>query len=199
MRALDATGSEIAVHGSIYTPGDSPNLTIETGIIREILNQPFDSQIPVGSRFHYLKWEPLITPTVLECIPHIYDATLGFAEHFGFRNSYCQPFYPFNFMWGKAVDFLEIPLNVMDATLHHPNYLQLASTEILPALAPVFAEIKRFGGVASVLWHNENFDPNNTQNGPQQFHEIMRHLQQQGAAFRTGREIWEEFTAAPNS
>jgi hypothetical protein len=73
--------------------------------------------------------------------------------------------------------------------------LQLAPAEILPALAPVFAEIKRFGGVVSVLWHNENFDPNNTQNGPQQFHEIMHHLQQQGAAFRTGREIWQEFTA----
>jgi hypothetical protein len=25
----------------------------------------------------------------------------------------------------------------------------------------------------------------------------MAHLQAQGAAFRTGREIWEEFTAEP--
>jgi hypothetical protein len=27
----------------------------------------------------------------------------------------------------------------------------------------------------------------------------MAHLQQQGAAFLTGHEIWEEFTAEPNS
>ncbi|MEJ7665850.1 MAG: hypothetical protein WKG07_43215 [Hymenobacter sp.] len=38
-------------------------------------------------------------------------------------------------------------------------------------LQPFFAEIKKFGGVATILWHNENFDPTNTRNGPQQFHE----------------------------
>jgi hypothetical protein len=194
IKILDDAGSEIAVHGSTNTPGDSINLLIETHIIREILNQPFDSQIPIGNRFHYLKWEPSITPLVLECVPFDYDTTLAFAEHFGFRHSYCQPFYPFNFERIQAADFLEIPLNVMDATLHHPNYLQLVPDDILPALQPMFAEIKRFGGVASVLWHNQNFDPANILNGPRQFHEIMAHLQTEGAAFRTGRNIWQEFT-----
>jgi hypothetical protein len=85
----------------------------------------------------------------------------------------------------------------MDATLHHPNYLQLAPDQVMPALQPLFAEVKRFGGVASVLWHNENFDPANTANGPRQFHEIMAHLQREGATFRTGREIWQEFSAQP--
>jgi hypothetical protein len=46
-----------------------------------------------------------------------------------------------------------------------------------------------------MLWHNENFDPANTRNGPQQFHEIMRHLQLQQVAFLTGREIWQEYAA----
>jgi peptidoglycan/xylan/chitin deacetylase (PgdA/CDA1 family) len=154
-----------------------------------------------GCRFHYLSWEPLITPRIVSTNPIAaenkfeYDSTLSFAEHFGFRHSFCLPFFPFDFDFAREFPFVEIPLNVMDATLHHPNYLQLAPAEILPALQPLFAEIKRFGGVASVLWHNQNFDPANTQNGPQQFHEIMTHLQQQGAAFRTGREIWQEFTA----
>lgn len=155
----------------------------------------------IGCRFHYLNWEPRLTPITISVNPIAaaskfqYDSTLSFAEHFGFRHSYCLPFYPFDFAVRRAVDFLEIPLNVMDATLHHPNYLQLEPSEILPALAPMFAEIKRFGGVASVLWHNQNFDPANQQNGPRQFHEIMAHLQQEGATFRTGREIWQEFIA----
>ena len=121
-----------------------------------------------------------------------YDSTLGFAEHFGFRNSYCHPFYPFNFDTGTEQPFLEIPLNLMDATLHHPNYLQLAAPEMLPALTPLFAEIQKFGGVATVLWHNENFDPANEATGPRQFHEIMQHLRQRGAAFLTGREIYRQ-------
>ncbi|QKG52780.1 DUF7033 domain-containing protein [Hymenobacter sp. BRD67] len=154
-----------------------------------------------GNRFHYLSWEPRQTATLVNKVGFPFDSTLGFAEYFGFRNSYCQPFYPFDFTSSQAVEFLEIPLNVMDATLHHPNYLQLKPADILPALRPVFAEIKRFGGVASVLWHNENFDPANTKNGPQQFHEIMTHLRQQGAAFLTGGEIWQAFASedsAPN-
>jgi hypothetical protein len=172
------------LHGSIGTATNARQLLAE--------DEALDA---LGVRFHYLSWDPGQTPTVIEEARLLFDSTLGFAEHFGFRHSYCQPFYPFNFKAGRAAYFLEIPLNVMDATLHHPHYLQLAPAEILPALVPVFAEIKRFGGVASVLWHNENFDAANTQNGPQQFHDIMRHLQQQGAAFLTGREIWQEFTA----
>lgn len=183
---LAALNCTLDLHGSIGTATNAQQLIEE--------DEPLDAQ---GVRFHYLSWDPAQTPTVIESSHFLFDSTLGFAEHFGFRHSYCQPFYPFNFETKQAADFLEIPLNVMDATLHHPHYLQLAPAEILPTLLPVFAEIKRFGGVASVLWHNENFDPANTQNGPQQFHEIMAHLQQQGVAFLTGREIWQEFTAEP--
>ncbi|MBJ6142514.1 hypothetical protein [Hymenobacter sp. BT559] len=190
LRLLKKQGCEVSLHGSIGTALDAARLEME---MENSLWYEGN-----GLRFHYLSWEPRCTPTVVDASSCFgYDSTLGFAEHFGFRNSFCLPFYPFDFTKGRSTDFLEIPLNVMDATLHHPNYLQLAPNEILPALAPVFAEIKRFGGVASVLWHNQNFDPANTVNGPHQFHEIMAHLQAQGAAFCTGREIWEEFTAAP--
>jgi peptidoglycan/xylan/chitin deacetylase (PgdA/CDA1 family) len=187
---LKKQGCEIALHGSIGTAIDSWKLGFEAEGIERRLEAS-------GLRFHYLSWEPRQTIATLADLDFTFDSTLGFAEHFGFRHSYCQPFYPFNFETIEAAEFLEIPLNVMDTTLHHPNYLQLAPAEILPTLAPVFAEIKRFGGVASVLWHNENFDPANTQNGPRQFHEIMAHLQAKGSAFRTGREIWQEFTANP--
>ncbi len=190
LRRLREQNCELGLHGSLGTSTSSSQLVAEAESARVNLN----------IRFHYLSWEPRQTVEVLNNAEIkgsrvCYDSTLGFAEHFGFRNSYCLPFYPFDLASKQAADFLEIPLNVMDATLHHPNYLQLAPAEILPALAPVFAEIKRFGGVASVLWHNENFDPANTQNGPQQFHEIMAHLQHQGTAFLTGREVWQEFTA----
>jgi peptidoglycan/xylan/chitin deacetylase (PgdA/CDA1 family) len=185
-RQLREAGNEVCLHGSIGTALSAQQLSYELDAIE------YEGS---GIRFHYLSWDSTQTLGLLDTIGFDYDATLGFAEHFGFRHSYCQPFYPFDFAKGQEAGFLEIPLNVMDATLHHPQYLQLAPAEILPTLAPVFAEIKRFGGVASVLWHNENFDPANTQNGPQQFHEIMAHLQQQGAAFRTGRDIWQEFTA----
>ncbi len=184
---LAARGFELALHGSIGTATDFLWLLAEK---EEALGVK-----TYGNRFHYLRWEPRQTPIQLEGLVMAglrYDSTLGFAEHFGFRHSYCQPFYPFNFATGEAHEFVEIPLQVMDATLHHPSYLQLRADEILPALQPMLAEVEKFGGVASILWHNDHFDPANTVIGPRQFAEIMGYLQQHGAAFLTGSQIVAE-------
>jgi peptidoglycan/xylan/chitin deacetylase (PgdA/CDA1 family) len=184
---LGSLGSEMALHGSIGTATDFARLLAEQ---EEALGLK-----TCGNRFHYLRWEPRQTPIHLEALVMAglrYDSTLGFAEHFGFRHSYCHPFHPFDFARGQAHSFLEIPLQVMDATLHHPNYLQLRADEILPALQPMLAEVEKFGGVASILWHNDHFDPSNTVTGPQQFAEIMGYLQQRGAAFLTGSQIVAE-------
>lgn len=185
---LAKQGHEVALHASIGTADNFTHFDTER---RQVL----DAQAG-GNRFHYLRWEPRLTPNILEQADIAFDSTLGFAEHFGFRNSYCHPFYPFDFRNSTAHEFLEIPLNVMDATLHHPAYLQLGPDEILPALILMLAEVEKFGGVASVLWHNQNFDPANTANGPRQFHDIMGWLRGHGAAFLTGTEIWAGFPAA---
>ena len=180
---LEQQGCEIGLHGSIGTAAEA-----------QLLNRNLNDTRygPQGLRFHYLRWEPRHTPAVVDSVGFDFDSTLGFAEHFGFRNSYCLPFYPYNFTTATAHDFVEIPLNVMDATLHHPNYLQLKAEDILPALQPMLSEIEKFGGVATVLWHNDHFDPANTVTGPQQFAEIMTYLRQRGAAFLTGRQIVAE-------
>ncbi|WP_133273265.1 DUF7033 domain-containing protein [Hymenobacter radiodurans] len=180
IQRLAQNGAEIAVHGSLGTSQNAPQLRQEK------------EKLPVaalGNRFHYLSWEPRQSPHTVAAAGFAYDSTLGFAEHYGFRHSYCLPFYPFNFEVGKAFEFLEIPLHVMDATLHHPNYLQLAPHEILPALVPMFQEIERFGGVCTVLWHNENFAPQNQKNGPRQFQELVHYLRSRNTAFVNGADI----------
>ena len=181
---LRQLGCEIGLHGSIGTAANAGQLGAESTVIQA------DT---AGLRFHYLRWEPRQTPALVDAAGRFaYDSTLGFAEHFGFRHSYCRPFYPYNFQAGAAHDFLEIPLNVMDATLHHPNYLQLRAEEILPALQPMLAEVEKFGGVATILWHNDHFDPANAVTGPRQFAETMEHLRGRGAAFLTGSQIVAE-------
>ncbi|MCC2545239.1 hypothetical protein LJY25_02185 [Hymenobacter sp. BT175] len=183
IQTLAEAGAEVGVHGSLGTATDITRLQKEL------------QQLPVpatGNRFHYLSWEPRTTPFVVAEAGLTYDSSLGFAEHYGFRNSYCLPFCPFDFRSGRMHDFVEIPLNVMDATLHHPRYLQLAPDEVLTSLQPMLAEIERFGGVCTVLWHNENFSPRNHHTGPRQFHELMSYLRGRNAAFVTGPEICEE-------
>lgn len=180
LAALRRHGAEIALHGSYGTARHAPALAAEAARLHPA---------PTGQRFHYLGWEPRATPAIVEATGFAYDATLGFAEHFGFRHSYCLPFFPWNFAQAQAHSFLEIPLNLMDATLHHPRYLQLAAAEILPALTPMLAHIAHCGGVFTLLWHNENFDPANEVNGPRQFHEIAALLQKMGGAFFTCDDI----------
>ncbi|MBJ6109882.1 hypothetical protein JAO73_12740 [Hymenobacter sp. BT523] len=177
---LAMQGHEVGLHGSIGTAEDGNQLLREWQRLK----------LPAhGLRFHYLRWEPRRTPRLVEEAGVDFDSTLGFAEHFGFRHSYCHPFYPFDFVTGEAHRFLEIPLNVMDATLHHPNYLQLPPEEVVPALRPMLEQVARFGGVVSVLWHNENFDPANRLNGPREFAALMQELRRLGAAFVTGKEL----------
>ncbi|MCB2379183.1 hypothetical protein LGH70_16410 [Hymenobacter sp. BT635] len=178
--------AEVGLHGSIGRATHGGNLKREEHRLQRCTGHDVK-----GSRFHYLSWEPRMTPILLDSLLFRYDTTLGFAEHFGFRNSYCLPFHLFDFEQGRPYRFLEIPLNVMDATLYHPHYLRLAPGEILPALQPMFEEIERFGGVCTVLWHNENFDPANEHNGPQQFHAIMQYLRGRQVAFVNGLDICE--------
>ncbi len=191
LEKLHEQGHELAFHGSIGTATDAKHWEREReNMQRRLWGVPYTA----GLRFHYLRWDPRRTLGVLERTSAAYDSTLGFAEHYGFRHSYCLPFYPFDFTTGSECNFLEIPLNVMDATLHHPNYLQLPPEEILPALEPMFREVEKFGGVATVLWHNDHFDPANTNTGPQQFAEIMAYLSRRGAAFLTGSQIATELS-----
>ena len=177
---LAAQGHEIGLHGSIGSSVNAAQWRLE--------RRRLPAAAGPGHRFHYLKWEPRRTPALLDAAGLGYDCTLGFAEHFGFRHSYCHPFRLFDFTTQTAHRFVEIPLLLMDTTLHHPRYLQLKAVEVLPAVRPVLAEVARFGGVAGILWHNNHFDPENQRNGPAQFHELMTDLRQRGAVFLTGTQ-----------
>lgn len=181
--------SEVGLHASLGTAQHGGQLKRDEHHLQHVRNDVK----AYGIRFHYLHWEPRVTPVLLYSLLYEYDSTLGFAEHYGFRNSYCLPFQLFDFQQNKAYTCLEIPLNVMDATLHHPNYLQLAPTEILPALTPMFQEIERFGGVCTLLWHNDHFDPANETTGPRQFAELMQYLRSRNTAFVNGTDVVNEW------
>lgn len=182
IRKLAAAGFENGIHGSFGSSENATQLKAETAR----LNQPVK-----GNRFHYLCFNPELTPEVLSAAGLNYDSTLGFAEHFGFRNGYCFPFRPFSFKTLKPATYLQIPLNLMDATLWHPNYLQLPPEKIVEAIGPMLQEIKNFGGVFGLLWHNENFSSLNTRNGLAVFESIMQELNILGTQYQTGSAIYK--------
>lgn len=84
-----------------------------------------------------------------------WDATLGFAEHIGFRNSYGRPFRPFNLQKNRPFHFYEIPLHIMDTTLTH--YMNMKQTDAIHRIRN-FIHDHHFNSVIGILLHNSHLD-----------------------------------------
>ena len=79
------------------------------------------------------------------------DCSLGFSEHYGFRNSYGSPFTPFDLRNNRPYNFVEAPLHVMDATFLY--YLKTDPKKIGSTVID-FIEKNKQDCVLSILWHN---------------------------------------------
>ena len=138
-------GFEIGVHGSYKTHLKPNDLTRDLALLPKEIT---------GNRFHFLQWDMKKTPKVIEENKLKYDTTLGFQEQIGFRNGICNPFYLYNFETERAYEFLEIPLVVMDCTLAYGEYMNISPKNSIESLKNLSEEVKKFGGVLTVNWHN---------------------------------------------
>lgn len=82
------------------------------------------------------------------------DCSLGFAERYGFRNSYGKSFQPFDFEKNRPFNFIETPLTLMDTTFH--RYMKLPADKIGDSIIN-FYEKNRYNCHHSLLWHNNSF------------------------------------------
>jgi hypothetical protein len=150
-RSLQKEHCEIGLHGPVRS------VTDET-VMRQSLEKlaRYSQAKIVGVRQHRLLWKHPETAKIQKKAGLEYDTTLGFAAHEGFRNSYCLPFKLYDFQRDCPIDIWEYPLNVMDVTLF--AYRGYTVAEAMKKSMDLVAEIKRFGGVFSLLWHNSFFD-----------------------------------------
>ena len=109
------------------------------------------SSIIEHNRYHFLKFQTHKAWRMIEASGLKTDASLGFAEHIGFRNSYGLPFVPFDMENDRPFNFLEIPLHVMDVTLF--QYMSLNEKETYNRLKS-FRLKNKDNCVISILWHN---------------------------------------------
>jgi hypothetical protein len=140
------SGSEAGLHASALTHKDISLFNQDLNRMNHPVN---------GVRFHFLLYDHQITPFILDEAGMKYDSSLGFAEQFGFRNSFCFPFQPYDIRNDKPFDFYEIPLVLMDGTLQ--KYLSRSPLEAMNNLSDLILEIKKFNGCFTFLWHNTHF------------------------------------------
>ena len=122
----------------------------------------------------------------------LYDNTLLFAEHEGFRNSFCLPFKLYDFAEDRMIDHWMIPLNVMDSTLF--NYRKLDFAEAFSSVMKIIDEIKYFNGTFSLLWHNGYFDEAKSRPGLRDFYiKTLQAISDQGPSKITEDMLLSEY------
>jgi peptidoglycan/xylan/chitin deacetylase (PgdA/CDA1 family) len=162
-----------------------------------LINLDFNSELnklPLSkiksNRFHFLKFQ---LPEAWQTMEHAgvdLDASLGFAEQYGFRNSYGLPFSPYNFETQKAMNLMVTPLNIMDGTISH--YMGMPDSEVAKTVIE-FLEKHRKDAILSLLWHNREFSPFRYGAYLGIYKEILRYLHEAKMPTITASEAIEKY------
>jgi len=151
MNRILAEGFEVGIHGTIQSATDQKAMKRTVRNLQKVLVEDV-----AGIRQHYLKYQLPRTAQIQQNAGLAYDATLGFAEHEGFRNSYCWPFRLYDFENDRTLKMWQIPLTMMDVSMF--GYQKLDFEKIHVSLQELVQEVQKFKGIFSLLWHNSFFD-----------------------------------------
>ncbi len=183
---LSESGHEIGVHGTFESSEDQDAMNGGIQRLKAVCKSPVK-----GIRQHFLKFRNPTTSEIQINAGLAYDASLGFAEQVGFRNSYAYPFRLYDFNKNKAMDIWQLPLNVMEATFL--EYLELPTASIPETIQPLLDEVMRFKGVFSLLWHNCRLDEEWTPGINAVYECLLTEIMQSGFISLTGQQTVNSF------
>ena len=179
---IEEEGSEVGLHGTLESSGNAVLLGEE----RERLGKICRTE-PLGCRQHFLRYRLPASARAQEEAGLVYDASLGFAEQTGFRNSYCHPFRSWDFEKEESRELWHLPLVAMDVSLL--EYMGKEVGELESELAPLLEETIRFNGVFSLLWHNCRLDEEEYPGIGPVYRKILEGILEKGLEPRCGIEI----------
>jgi hypothetical protein len=154
VRTLYDRGHEIGLHPSYDTYNTYERLRLECNTFRQVMDELGIVQSQWGARQHYLRWENPVTWQIYEDLGLDYDATLGFADHVGFRCGTCHDFPAFNLKARRKLRLNERPLVVMDTTLLSEHYMAMEPDEACEKVIHLSEICRHCNGTFSLLWHN---------------------------------------------
>ena len=114
---------------------------------------------------------------------------MGFAEHYGFRNSYGKAFQPFDIKNNKPYDFIEAPLNFMDGTFH--KYMKIPANKIGNIIIDFF-ENNPINCDFSLLWHNTYFTNYKYNTFIKEYKKVLAYIYEKKISYLTPNELIEQ-------
>jgi hypothetical protein len=139
-------GLEMGIHPGYETFESPEKLSAEVATLREVLGET-----RLGGRQDFLRWSPK-TWEHWEACGLAYDASVGYADHVGFRAGTCQPYHPWLASQDRQAELLEIPLLAMDCTLQ--SYMKADADKALQHLRDCVRRCREVGGVFTLVWHH---------------------------------------------
>lgn len=158
IRDIIKKGHYVGLHPSFNSYKNKNELNNEVEHFNKIL---LCNNLPkiTGARQHYLRWSNPITWRIYEKENLLYDSSLTFHDHAGFRCGTCYEFSTFDLEERKHMKLKEKPLIVMDTTLI--EYMKLNNNEIVEYIMYLFKVCKFYNGDFVILWHNTTLDDSN--------------------------------------
>ena len=112
----------------------------------------------INSRMHYLRWDVLKTPEIINNTKINIDHSQGFAEHAGFRCGTSNPFKIYDIKNNNTTNVIAKPLIAMECSLISNRYQGIKNPNmILSYLKKLINLCHKYGGTFSLLWHNSHF------------------------------------------
>lgn len=180
--------SEVGIHGSYNSYNNQKLLEIE----KQRINKYSDI---VGIRQHYLRFTVPSTWSIQEKCNFKYDATLGYANHIGFRAGICTPYKPFDVLNRRCINIMEIPLIVMDGTVLEKQYMGLDVIEAVKYIKQIINRIIEVNGVFSLLWHNSSLDESSVgKEWIEVYEEIIKYCVDKNSLSISGEKIIKLYT-----
>jgi hypothetical protein len=184
---LVSTGHEVGLHGTQESSQKAERLQAEAGRLTRACGRTV-----TGVRQHFLNYRIDQTPFIQSAAGFTYDASLGFPEHIGFRNSYAFPFRLYDFRLDAPVDIWQIPLVIMDASLL--QHMGTPVDSVMEKIGRVVREVSAFNGVLSLLWHNCRLDEKEVPGVNALYRALLSSFGEQGFVPVTGDRLINRWT-----
>ena len=143
----------IGLHGSYDSYNDIGVMKLGINTLKKSLEKFKISTIV--NRQHYLRWDPLITPFLLDQCGIIRDTSGAYADIPGFKYGTSKDFNMWCFYSNKSLRLVQTPLIFMECTIIMRKYLGLGYTKNAYNLVKNLKDQCIFyNGNFVVLWHN---------------------------------------------
>lgn len=152
LRTISDRGHEIGLHPSYGTFRDPSAIRAERDALSRSLERAGLTEIPLGGRQHFLRWENPVTWRGWEEAGLAYDSSLGYSRAAGFRCGVCYEYPVFDLLARSPLRLRERPLIVMEAAvLDTPPREHAQPLDVINQLRE---RCRLYGGEFTLLWHN---------------------------------------------